>query len=88
MLVVNQPSSESDCTFSWVRKTTIKSLFGLIGLCDRQMGIIIDLVSLLIRISKACRSFIKSLNFDIAIVNTRISFLESTCVLARKISKN
>ena len=66
----------------------MKSLFGLIGLCDRQMGIIIDLVSLFIRMSKACRSFIKSLNFDIAIVKTRISFLESTCVLARKISKN
>ena len=84
MLVVNHPSSESDCTFSWVRKTTMKSLLGLIGLCERQIGIMIDFVSLFIKISRACISFIKSLKFAIAIVNTKISCLASVCVLARK----
>ena len=63
----------------------MKSLSGLMGLCDRQMGIMIDLVSLLIKISRAWRSFMKSLKLAIAIVNTRISCFASTGVFARKI---
>merc|ERR1719361_690701 len=55
----------------------MKSLLGLIGLCERQIGIMIDFVSLFIKMSSACRSFIKSLKFAIAIVNTKISCLAS-----------
>ena len=62
----------------------MKSLFGLIGLCERQIGIMMDFVSLFINISKACKSFMKSLKFAIAIVKTKISCLASACVLARK----